>query len=79
MLVVNLYAIFPSTDKNTGANGKDGEEDEDDIDLPEVIRTTYDRPPAPPPMEPLYQLNEDGSLPGTELLSVLGLFISSPY
>ena len=40
------------------------EDYEDDLELSEVIRTTYDPPPAPPAMEPLYQVHDDGSLPG---------------
>ena len=46
----------------------------DEEEYPEVIRTTYEPPPAPPAMEPLYQLNDDGSLPGrlTERENMIG-------
>lgn len=43
--------------------GSDGAKQSDEV-LLNVIRPDYERPLAPPPMEPLYQPGEDGKVQG---------------
>ena len=47
-------------DVDNDVNQDDSDDDED----PEVIRMAFEVVPAPPPMEPLLELKENGDLPG---------------
>ena len=46
-----------------GDLGGQSDSEDDDVEL-EVVRASYEPMMPPPPMEALYQLNSNGSLPG---------------
>ncbi len=50
---------------------KDGDSNHKDEVLLNVIRPDYERPAPPPPMEPLYDLRDDGKVQGKHLLCSL--------
>lgn len=56
----------PSVKEEQQFQEKEG--DNKDEVLLNVIRPDYERPAAPPPMEPLYHVKDDGKVQGTDTL-----------
>lgn len=62
-IVAHVPAASVDAEKHLQKNGADNRQT--DEMLLNVIRPDYERPAAPPPMEPLYSLTEDGKVQGT--------------
>uniref|UniRef100_A0A3Q3FNX2 DNA 3'-5' helicase n=1 Tax=Labrus bergylta TaxID=56723 RepID=A0A3Q3FNX2_9LABR len=69
VLKFRCFVFFPAASSNVKEEQqcpeKEGDGDPKDEVLLNVIRPDYERPAAPPPMEPLYQLGEDGKVQET--------------
>ena len=67
-IIVCIYFILFTTEGTDDPDGAPVDEEEEDDELAAeamVVRTGHERRETPPPIEPLYELNPDGSLPGT--------------
>lgn len=72
-----MFSLF-SVAAPPSSNSEDRSHYEKDLDaskgdevLLNVIRPDYERPQAPPPMEPLFDLADDGKVRGKYILSWL--------
>lgn len=63
-----MAALPTSNSEDRPHHEKDQDVSEKDEDLLNVIRPDYERPPAPPPMEPLFAPADDGKVRGKYLL-----------
>lgn len=70
-LLVSVAAPPTSNSEDLSHCEKDSAASKGDEVLLNVIRPDYERPPAPPPMEPLFELADDGKVRGKYLLGLL--------
>jgi len=60
----------PSISEEQQLKEKEGDSSRKDEVLLNVIRPDYERPDAPPPVEPLYPLRDDGKVQGEHALLI---------
>lgn len=73
-VVVFVLAASPSMKAEQPYQAKEVDSKHKDEVLLNVIRPDYERPAAPPPMEPLYNPKDDGKVQGKHKLTLKSMY-----
>lgn len=68
LCVCVFLVASPSVTEEQPDQEKEVDSNQKDEVLLNVIRPDYERPAAPPPVEPLYQLSDDGKVQGKYII-----------